>query len=72
MAANEDFVLWGFKESYKGPDGSVAPLRLTRGTMRHCKAEQKFRTREGGWTLGIYAQGDAPAGLRAQCAAVVR
>lgn len=64
MPATE-FVLWGYKPAY-GP----APIKLTGGTLRHCRSGRKMREGEGDWMLGIYARGDAPEGLRAQVAAL--
>lgn len=64
---SKDLVLWGFHPRYKGPDGSVKPIKLTAGSLGWCRVEQASRTKAGGWTLGIYAKGDAPEGLRAQC-----
>jgi hypothetical protein len=59
------WVLWGSHALYA--DGAV--IRLTAGTMRHCRAEERQRTSDGGWALGIYASGDEPTGLRKQVAA---
>jgi hypothetical protein len=63
MTAKTDteWVLWGFHPAYCGG----TPIRLTGGTQRHCRSEQKPRTAEG-FTCAIYKQGTAPAGLREQ------
>lgn len=56
------FVLWGFNPAvpvYR------APIAITGGSLRHCRAEQRMRKDEG-WTFGIYLEGTAPVGLRLQ------
>lgn len=60
------FVLWGWRrDDAYGP----GPIRLTGGTVGRCRSEQRSRDRENhhtGWLLAIYAEGDAPTGLRLQ------
>jgi hypothetical protein len=57
------WVLWGFHPRYA--DG--VPIKLTGGTLGHCRAEQTHRVeREGDWTCAIYKRGAAPTGLREQ------
>lgn len=69
MSAATEYVLWGFHPRYSGPAG-VIPIRLESGSKRECNAEHKYRTKLGGWTLGIYASGDYPLGLALQCKAI--
>lgn len=64
MSGTTTFTLWGYKASY----GLTEPIRLSGGALRECRADQRMRESEGGWLLGIYRQGDAPEGLRAQVA----
>lgn len=48
-------VLWGRKYG-------VPIIRITGGTLSHCREEMHFRTREGGWEdLGIYPEGMSPS-----------
>lgn len=54
------FVLWGSHPRYA--DGMV--IRLTGGTSRECRAAARQRHAEGGWSLGTYAEGEQPTGLR--------
>ena len=54
------WVLWGFK-----PGSTPNPVKITGGSLRDCRTEQKYRTGHG-WTCGIYEAGTAPAGLRDQ------
>jgi hypothetical protein len=62
------FVLWGWRRD--GAYGPI-PVKLTSGTLRHCRTEQVARGREGiGWVLGTYAEFDVPAGLRMHVAQI--
>lgn len=63
MSATE-FVLWGFNARIGYPFN--IPLKLTGGTVKHCRAERSCYPKSAGWSLGIYRQGDAPVGLRLQ------
>lgn len=60
------FVLWGWRrDDAYGPQA----IRLTGGTVGLCRTEQRLREKENhhtGWLLAIYAEGDAPTGLRLQ------
>jgi hypothetical protein len=56
-----EYILWGFN-AQRGYPFDI-PLALTGGNLRHCRAEQAYR-KGLGWTVGIYAKGDAPTGLR--------
>lgn len=52
------YVLWGFN-----PSVVDEPIKLTSGSMRHCKAEGRVREAEG-WTTAIYSRFVSPDGLR--------
>lgn len=40
--SDKDFVLWGIKYV-------EVPIKISGGNMRHCRARQREREREGGW-----------------------
>lgn len=64
------YMLWGYHPRLCGPDGSVKPLKLSGGDMRHVKARRTGWERDyPGIVTGIYKTGVAPEGLRAQCKA---
>lgn len=53
----EFMMLWGFSPSQR------EPIKLSGGSLRHCRNEQTRRESQG-WTCAIYAFGVAPVGLR--------
>lgn len=55
-----NYVLWGFHPSYVGKDGRSYLIRLAIGTLKECRAEQKYREKLGGWTLAMYAKDTDP------------
>lgn len=57
-----DYTLWGFNQDV--PAYRV-PIKITGGSLRHCRADQRMRQNEG-WTFGTYQIGDEPTGLRLQ------
>lgn len=61
-SATQRYVLWGSHPRY----AAATVIRLSGGNLRQCRSEQRSRESEGGWLLGIYAEGDAPEGLRLQ------
>ena len=61
------YQLWGFHPAYVGRDGFPYVLKLAGGSARDCDRERAWRVSDGGWTLGTYAAGVAPVGLRLQC-----
>lgn len=56
------YVLWGAHPSY----AYGTAIKITGGTLRSCRSEQRFRVAEGGWLLAIYRSGTSPDGLRDQ------
>ena len=48
------FKLWGFHPNYVGKDGLPYLILLENGSIRECRAEQKYREKLGGWTLATY------------------
>lgn len=65
-----DFMLWGWHPDYKGPDGSVIPIKLAGGSWLDVRAAMNQRKRESKlWRLDIYRSGVEPEGLIAQCIA---
>lgn len=52
------YVLWGFN-----PRVVNEPIKLTSGSMRHCKAEGRAYG-EQDWTTAIYSRFVSPDGLR--------
>lgn len=51
VAKTKEWVAWGVK--YVSD-----PIRLTGGTLAHCRSEIRTRKQEGGWTgLALYPEG---------------
>lgn len=50
------YTLWGFHPNYVGMSGKPYLIRLEIGSLRECRAEEKYRNSLGGWTLGTYRQ----------------
>lgn len=57
-----EYVVWGYKPFLPEP----YPIRLTGGTLRHCRAAKRLDWEVSGWQCAIYRKGDTPAGLRDQ------
>jgi hypothetical protein len=57
-----ELVVWGSHPAY----ANGTPIRLTGGTVAHCRREIAFRKIDDRWSLAVLRPGVRPVALRAQ------